>query len=83
MRRGMFGGRTAPAPYLAEILTNDGRLLRRVRGRTVEAVAEWARLQAGRLPEVRRRADRVEVYRTTGEPSAPPVAVLPIYAPPS
>lgn len=64
--------------YLAEIESEDGRLLRRVRARTAAAALEWALYQIPRIPLTRALAAAVKVYATADEPSAPPVLTVKI-----
>lgn len=73
-----------PPRFLAEIVTANGRLIRRERFTTrtaAEAVKTWREIVAPYMRDPRAR--RVEFYETDSEPTAPPVVVLPIYAPPN
>ena len=77
---GMFRARRRPRRWLAEIVTGDGRLLRRERFTTAtvdEAAEVWRKMIAPHFRDPLAR--RVEFYRTATEPDAPPELIMPIY----
>ena len=76
----LFRPNRRPRRYLAEIVTDDGRLIRRERF-TTETAAEAVKVYRDIIaPHIRTPgARRVEIYATADEPNAPPVEIINIY----